>query len=218
MGTLIDAGINENKIIKIPLAYPEVSEDYLMKDSIDSFTFICIGSLSLTKGTHILLDAWRKHFSKLANAKLIFAGNNSLPDKVIENLPANIRIMGFLNKPDLELIYREADLLVFPTLGDGFGMVITEAMAHGIPVLTTKNSAGYDLIENEVDGFITEAGDAEALAERMRWIVENKSILPNMSKLIIEKAKKYQWSDYRKLLIKDVEKAYLDFKANKLTL
>lgn len=212
MTTLIDAGIDRMKIVKIPLAYPEVLDMKSKQKQTEQFTFIYVGSLSLRKGTHILLEAWRKYFFNQQNVKLILAGSNSLPKEFTENLPKNLELKGFLNKEELDNLYNKADLLVFPTLADGFGMVITEAMSKGLPVLTTNNSAGYDLIEDGIDGFIIDAGSINALAKKMLWIVENKSILPNMSKLIMEKAKKYQWSDYRKLLIQEVEKGYSEFK------
>ncbi|WP_231490280.1 glycosyltransferase family 4 protein [Pedobacter sp. Leaf170] len=211
MKTLIDAGINRSKIFKIPLAYPETNQQSKKNILPARFTFTCIGSISLTKGTHILINVWRKYFSDLTNAKLILAGTVSLPREYVSNLPPNIEYRGFVNKDQLNGIYGESDLLVFPTLGDGFGMVITEAMAKGVPVLTTNNSAGYDLIEDDKDGFIIDAGNEDALAQKMLWILENKSILPKMSELVIQKAKKYQWLDYRKLLIEEIETRYLEF-------
>lgn len=213
MKTLIDAGIDSKKIVKIPLAYPEVSE--VNRKQKDLFTFIYVGSLSLRKGTHILLEVWQKYFFEQKNMRLILAGSSSLPKEFTYDLPENVELKGFLNKLELDDLYNEANLLVFPTLADGFGMVITEAMSKGLPVLTTNNSAGQDLIENDVDGFIIDAGDADALAEKMLRIVENKSILPEMSKLVIEKARKYQWSDYRKLLIEEIDKRYLEFRSNR---
>ncbi|RZL28406.1 MAG: glycosyltransferase, partial [Pedobacter sp.] len=204
MTTLIDAGIDRMKIVKIPLAYPEVLDMKSKKKQAEQFTFIYVGSLSLRKGTHILLEAWRKYFFNQQNVKLILAGSNSLPNEFIENLPKNVELKGFLNRQELNTLYNDANLLVFPTLADGFGMVITEAMAKGIPVLTTNNSAGYDLIDDGIDGFIVEAGSADALGEKMLWIVKNKISLEDMSELIIEKARKYQWSDYRIRLINTI--------------
>ncbi|WP_316736061.1 glycosyltransferase family 4 protein [Pedobacter aquatilis] len=218
MKTLIDAGIEHKKILKIPLAYPEVSENKVQKKKTHDFTFMYAGSLSLTKGTHILLEIWLKYFSDKQNIRLILAGSNSLPKEFTEDLPKNVELMGFLNKKELDNLYNQADLLVFPTLADGFGMVITEAMAKGLPVLTTNNSAGNDLIDDGKDGFIVDAGNLDALAEKMCWIVKNRSILDDMSKLIIEKARKYQWSDYRKLLIAEVEKRYLEFHSDKVAI
>ncbi|RBQ09999.1 glycosyltransferase family 4 protein [Pedobacter miscanthi] len=206
--TLINAGVDENKILKIPLAYPVISDTHSKNEEKKQFIFICIGSLSIRKGTHILLEVWRKYFADCADARLILAGSNSLPKEFTENLPLNIEFKGFLGKSDLNELYENADLLVFPTLADGFGMVITEAMANGLTVLTTNNSAGYDLIDNDVDGFLVEAGNADQLAKKMLWIKQNKTILPEMSRLILEKAKKYQWSDYRALLIKSISERY----------
>ena len=81
---------------------------------------------------------------------------------------SNIHFEGFKNKETLAKYYQAADLFVLPTREDIWGLVVNEAMAFGLPVITTDRCvAGLELVENGVSGYIVPVGDADALAEKM---------------------------------------------------
>ena len=81
---------------------------------------------------------------------------------------SNIHFEGFKNKETLSKYYQAADLFVLPTREDIWGLVVNEAMAFGLPVITTDRCvAGLELVENGVSGYIVPVGDADALAEKM---------------------------------------------------
>ncbi len=83
------------------------------------------------------------------------------------NLP-NVHFLGFQKKDQLAKYYKAADLFVLPTREDIWGLVINEAMAYGLPVITTDRCvAGLDLVEDGVNGYIVPVGDADALAEKI---------------------------------------------------
>lgn len=80
----------------------------------------------------------------------------------------NVHFLGFMKKETLTKYYQAADLFVLPTREDIWGLVINEAMAYGLPVVTTDRCvAGLELVENGVNGYIVPVGDADALAEKM---------------------------------------------------
>ena len=80
----------------------------------------------------------------------------------------NIHFHGFRKKEELAKYYRAADLFVLPTREDIWGLVINEAMAYGLPVITTDRCvAGLELVEEGVSGWIVPAGDEKALAKAM---------------------------------------------------
>ena len=84
---------------------------------------------------------------------------------------ANVHFVGFQKKPELEEYYKAADLLVLPTKSDVWGLVINEAMAQGLPVITTdKCVAGLELIENGKNGYIVAVDDNAALTEAIRTV------------------------------------------------
>ena len=103
----------------------------------------------------------------------------------------NIHEVEFIGKNDLERYYKAADVFVFPTRYDIWGLVINEAMAYGLPVITTSMcNAGLELIENEENGYIVPVDDTEAMSEKIKVIVEKNNIY-EMGLKSIEKIKEY---------------------------
>jgi glycosyltransferase involved in cell wall biosynthesis len=71
---------------------------------------------------------------------------------------------------------RAHDVFVFPSLFEGFGLVITEAMSQGTPVVTTERTAGPDLITHGKNGWLIQAGSTELLVRQLEEIVRNPEI------------------------------------------
>jgi starch synthase len=92
------------------------------------------------------------------------------------------------------------DVLVFPSILEGFGLVILEAMSQGLPVITTPNTAGPMLIEDGVDGFIVPIRDSEAIADRILRLFQDPALLRAMSVRAEEKAAIFSWSRYQELI------------------
>ena len=117
-------------------------------------------------------------------------------------LPPNVSHLGNLTREALFDRYARADVLVFPTLTDGFGMVATEAMANGLPVLTTTAAGAADLIRHEENGLVIPAGDEDALARSLVWCVENRERLRRMRSAAAATAAGRPWAVYRAELIR----------------
>ncbi|WP_419802970.1 glycosyltransferase family 4 protein [Mucilaginibacter sp.] len=201
--TLVDAQVSAEKIITIPLGFPDAVKN-IDKNSIAKTIFICAGNQSLRKGTHLLYQAWKNCDFKAEEAELWMIGSNQLPLKIRQGLSENVKFIPNVLQPELLQLMAKADLLVLPTLCDGFGMVITEAMAQGLPVITTYNSGGPDVITAGKDGFLLDAGSVEQLANCLKCCVLNKNQVKNMRILALEKAKTYPWASFRKQLITEI--------------
>ena len=93
------------------------------------------------------------------------------------------------------------DVLVFPSLFEGFGLVILEAMAQGMPVITTSHTAGPDLIEEGVDGFIVPIRSADAIAEKLCLLARDPDRLSAMQQAARRKAQSHSWESYRQRLV-----------------
>ena len=84
----------------------------------------------------------------------------------------NVHFLSFQKKERLALLYKAADLFVLPTREDIWGLVINEALAYGLPTITTDRCvAGLDLIEDGVNGYVVPVGDADALAEKINAVL-----------------------------------------------
>lgn len=101
---------------------------------------------------------------------------------------------------------RQHDVLIFPSLFEGFGLAITEAMSQGTPVITTAHTAGPDIIEQGVDGFIVPIRSAEAIAEKMELLARDRERLRAMKIAAREKAKMRSWENYRRALVSTAQK------------
>src|SRR5262249_15146029 len=95
---------------------------------------------------------------------------------------------------------QSADVLVFPTLSDGFGMVLTEAMAHGLPVITTDQAGAADLVTPD-NGLVVAAADPRALADALEWCLHHRERLYAIRCHALETSRRRQWSDFRRDLI-----------------
>jgi starch synthase len=93
------------------------------------------------------------------------------------------------------------DVLVLPSLFEGFGLVILEAMAQGTPAITTDHTAGPDIIENGVDGFIVPIRSAEMIAEKLELLARDQKRLISMKSAAKQKAQSRGWETYRQRLV-----------------
>jgi glycosyltransferase involved in cell wall biosynthesis len=92
------------------------------------------------------------------------------------------------------------DVFVFPSLFEGFGLVLLEALAMGLPIITTAHTAGPDLIQDGVEGFIVPIRDAAAIAERLEQLHREPARLAEMSRAARERARQFSWGKYEKTL------------------
>lgn len=112
----------------------------------------------------------------------------------------NIHFCGFATHDILAGLYQESDVFVFPTLGEGFGMVVIEAMSCGLPVIISDVAGGNDAITDGVDGFEFEAGNDEQLRQKIQWFLDHKEQLPTMGINARETAEGYTWEKYHDTL------------------
>src|SRR5690606_1451433 len=102
-------------------------------------------------------------------------------------------------------LLRTSDVLISNTYSDGFGMVMSEAMANGLIVIGTYNSAAPDIIEHEKNGFVIESRNPLQLYEIMHWLLKHKDKLDAIKLSAITKAESCTWKHYRRKLIEIVQ-------------
>lgn len=196
------AGLDIAKVRVVPYgAPPAVSEAEAAGggSSGGRLQLLWAGTFSIRKGAHYLLDAWRRH--RLGRiAQLLVFGSVGLPDELLLPIPDGIAFGGSIPRAELMAHYQNSDALVFPTLCDGFGMVVTEAWSRGLPVLTTPAAGAADLLKENENGRLFPAGDAEALAAAITRAADERDALRAMREKSRATAARWQWSDYRAAL------------------
>lgn len=191
------AGRDVSKVVVVPYgAPPAVAEPDRPSPAGRPFRFLWAGTFSVRKGAHHLLDAWRSRRHQ-ADGELHIYGAWALPDRLRRNLPSSIHFHGSIPQSDLFRRYAEADVLVFPTLCDGFGMVVTEAFAQGLPVITTDRAGAADLVRPGKNGLIVPGGDIAELTSTLDWCVDHRPKLLDMRSNALTTANDRPWDAYR---------------------
>ena len=197
--SIIDAGIDSWRVIRVPLGMPPLSVSPWIGENNPEQIFLHAGNLSLKKGTHYLLRAWRR-IKPPRKAELRLFGKLDLPVSSLQGLPENVHVAAAIPHDELKLWYQRSALLLFPTLLDGFGMVLTEALAAGLPVLTTRRAGSSDFIEHGSNGFLVPPADEDAIAESLEWCFSHPNELREMRRHCLTRAASWQWPDYRERL------------------
>ncbi len=128
-----------------------------------TFRLLFVGELGLRKGALYLLEAFKK--LNLSNAELLMVGPIRDIGPLLPRDGRKVRYLASLPQEDLVPYIQNSSVFVFPSLIEGSARVIQEAMACGIPVITTPNSGS--VITDGVDGFIVPIRDTDALCERI---------------------------------------------------
>ena len=117
----------------------------------------------------------------------------------------NVHFVGFTPKEQLKEYYMAADLFVLPTREDIWGLVINEAMAYGLPVVTTDRCvAGLELVENGVNGYIVPVGDDDALAGKLKEALSGD--LAAMGQASLDRIRPYTYENMVKVHLELFEK------------
>jgi glycosyltransferase involved in cell wall biosynthesis len=160
---------------------------------LEGVTFLYVGRLWWGKGVHHLLDAFASVQHRCAEpVSLLLVGDGveeaQLRRACAERNISNVVFAGFQQRTALPRYYALADVLVFPTLGDPYGLVVDEAMACGLPVISTS-AAGeiHDRIEQGRNGYIVPPEDTAALTEPMLHLARHPEMRTRMGQLSIEK-------------------------------
>lgn len=163
------------------------------------FDVLYVGGMNLNKGIPYLLKAYGllRHPRK----SLSFAGAPS--PAFIERMkalglwPDDIRLLGHVPQVDLKSLMSRSHAMVLPSVQDGFGMVLSQAMACGCVVIGTTHTGAPDLFENGEAGFIVPIRQEEAIAQRLQQLADNPVLRVQMSQQALLTVKDAGgWRDY----------------------
>jgi UDP-glucose:(heptosyl)LPS alpha-1,3-glucosyltransferase len=152
-----------------------VREEYGLRDN--DFVALFVGSGFERKGVKYLIEAVESIEEQIA---LLIAGKGS--EKKFQKIsPFKQKIIFCGPQKDIAKYYAAADVFVFPTMYEPFGNVHLEALANGLPVITTKNSGASEIIKDGVHGFVVqEPEDVGAIAEKIQILFNDRDMLRSM--------------------------------------
>lgn len=138
--------------------YPETNEPRLL----------FVGTWLDRKGVYYLAEAFRIVAKNVPGARLTVAGSSASEEEVkrffASEVRDRVRVIPFVTREEIPKVYAEHDVFVFPSLVEGMPLTLLEAMATGLPVVTTNTSGMADVVEHDVNGLLVPPAAAEELA------------------------------------------------------
>ncbi len=184
-----------------PYGAPPVGPPRLPTRRQDPLRVLYVGQIGQRKGTGYLIEA----VDRLeVPYMLTLLGRPLARPPVLEKALSRHRWIDSAPHAEVLRLMREHDVLVFPSLFDGFGLVMLEAMAQGTVVIATPNTAAPDLIDDGRDGFIVPIRSAEAIAARLTQLAEDRDLLGTMSEAARKTAERSTWAEYRRKIVEAV--------------
>lgn len=183
----------------IPYGFPPVNTKRKYDDIQNrKIRVLFVGGLSQRKGLSYFFEAIKGLEDKI-EATVVGRGN-------LDACPALKKALSIVNYipslPHDEILKLMAtqDLFIFPSLFEGFGLVITEAMSQGTPVITTDRTCGPDIMNNGIDGWVIKAGETKPIRDLLLTFISNPIILIKAGQAAIHTASQRPWSVYEKEL------------------
>ncbi|MDD5350265.1 MAG: glycosyltransferase family 4 protein [Chthoniobacteraceae bacterium] len=164
-----------------------------------------VGGLGQRKGLSYLLEAVEMLG---AGVELTLVGRKTTED--CAPLDAALRRHRWIPSLAHDAVLREMsrhDVFVFPSLFEGFGLVLLEAMAQGLPIIATEHTAAPDLLEEGGGGFLVPIRSAQAIAEKLDLLARDPGLLWAMKSAARETALRHTWERYRERLAQAVAAA-----------
>jgi glycosyltransferase involved in cell wall biosynthesis len=200
--TFIERGLHPDRISVIP--YGVDLEQFSPRPGVsrNGFRVLFVGRLSVLKGVHYLVAAMRQANIRAGSLTLV---GSVLPET--EHLLAgtqdiDLDVHGPVARAALPDFFSQADVMVLPSLSDGFGLVIGQALACGCPVIATESTGGRDILRDGVNGFIVTSRSAAAIAEKLVWLHEHPAEREAMRARAVDSVRSVGgWDDYGDALV-----------------
>lgn len=183
--TFIENGVKKEKL---RIAWPgiDLSRFHPSNNKKDDIFRICYsGSLALRKGFQYLLKAIEE--LNLPDLELLLDGGSGDPvcHGILKYYKKRIKVEQW--KGDHTEAYWRSNILIHPSLEDGWGLVVSEAMACALPVVVTGHTGAKDIVEEGVNGFIIPAGNVEAIKNKIILLYNDRELIDKMSQAALKK-------------------------------
>lgn len=198
--SFLTQGVPPERLIQIPLGVD--TDRYAPHPKADPTFRILAGGLSLQKGLPYLLEAVRALPGQ--GVELVFAGR--IADDVrhlLRTYPCPIHHVGILPARELAALYPRCSVVVLPSVQDGFGMVLLEAMASGVPVICSDHTAGPDVVRHGVDGYVVPVRNSTAIRDHLMHLLESEDERRRMGEAARQRALEFSLERYGARLVEE---------------
>jgi glycosyltransferase involved in cell wall biosynthesis len=203
--TAIDSGLDQKKVCKIN---PFIETEEYIRPGINTFrekyginkndhVILCVARIDPRKGQEFLIKAMKSVLEKYPDSTCVFIGNGSLTKKLAgrknrleelqymaEELGINdkVKFLGKVGQEDLLCAYDECDMLVLPSVNEGFGLVLSEAMCYNKPLIGSNIGGIPEQIVDGYNGYLFKPGDHKELSNCIISLIEDPELREIMGK------------------------------------
>jgi glycosyltransferase involved in cell wall biosynthesis len=202
--SFIAEGVPSEKVIAIPYG----TDIHMFEPATSvarpngNLRLLFVGRLGQGKGLSYLLEAARR--LEGVGVSLTMVGQTPPNCHALAPYRHLFRHVPHVPRAELRELYRQADVFVFPTLYEGMGLVVLEAMASGLPVITTPNGPG-DVVRDGVDGFLVPPRDLGAIVDRMERLRADPELRAEMGRNARQRAQEFTWAAYRQAAVTQLQ-------------
>lgn len=204
--TMVDAGVPDSKLIRVHLGF-DPARFYPGEKTDEVFRVMYAGRITLQKGVQYLLQAFSN--LEIPHSELLLAGEIEPDAKaLLTSFEGTFRHVRYVPQSELANLYQQASVFVLPSIQDGFGMVVYEAAACGLPIIVTENVGAT--IRNGQDGFIVPIRDADALARCLTYLYEHPRQRAAMGQSVCSYVQTFTWENYHRELVAHYDMIWRD--------
>jgi glycosyltransferase involved in cell wall biosynthesis len=187
------------KCFFIPREFPEKMACHLL----------FVGTWLDRKGVYYLADGFSLVAEKVPGVRLTVAGCSAPVEQVKNAFAPSVReqitVLPFVTREEISAVYSSHDIFVFPSLVEGMPLTLLEAMATGMPVVTTNTCGMADVVEDEVNGLLVPAADSEKLACGIERLCQSTELRKRLGLAAQETMQRYTWER----IAEQLEKVFL---------
>jgi glycosyltransferase involved in cell wall biosynthesis len=192
--TLPKSVLNDKKIIILPYGSPLSINKVENKNNNQPLRILFVGNMGQNKGLADIFSAIK--LLNTNNIELVTMGSLLAPWEFYKKQLSDFTYFGVQPHSKVLEIMATCDVFCFPSLREGRALVMQEAMSQGLPIIITPNTGGEDLVIEGETGFLVPIRSPEIIAEKINWFLENRNLIPEMSRKAQQRAEQYTWEQY----------------------
>lgn len=194
--TFTEHGVAPERLVELPLGVDH--EHFSPRDGRrpGPLRVLFVGRVELMKGVPYLLSALQQLRGLPLSLSLVGPVADDLRPLLRRLDDPRVRYLDITGRDALPAVYRDADVLVFPTVNDALGLVMLEAMACGVPVIASERSGAPDVLRDGLDGFIVPACDPDAIAGRLAALAADPDRTVDMGRSARQRVEAYYTLDH----------------------
>ena len=185
--TYIEMGVPPEKLRHVAYGADLSRFSKVADPPVDSFEVLCVGHIAFQKGVPYLLEAFEKFRHPHKRLTMVGMVAPEMEQFLKGKQWEHVEFLGNVPHARMKDVMSRSHVVVFPSINDGFGMVIGEAMACGCPVISSENSGGMDLIKDGHEGYVVPIRDSASITDRLEQLAQDPVLRETMGVRSLER-------------------------------